>query len=265
MAYDDMFASRRTFTNETDSQQPAVTPQPAVPANEPANEPTADSEPAAPLLFEGFASHHPLLIERPSRYTARLNGAARALFHTPDNKPESRVLYSPIVALPFFTFHGDETFSDSTIQYPLLHTPTNHPYNGTISTDLYALTLIVALTTGGILYEPTVEQINDLNLEDGDLLAYETGDDYQIPDDLWDASLGWAQDNMNAIAALNMARLAAFSSSDPGEQQLARTLLSGWGIEDDLTTVASWGQDAASFLSVGYDAITQKPFEPFSE
>ena len=58
---------------------------------------------------------------------------------------------------------GDESFSDDTIQYPLLHVPAHHPYNPDECTiDQYALTLIAMYTAMGIIHEPG----------DGDLYAY---------------------------------------------------------------------------------------------
>lgn len=268
MSYSDMFASRRSFptTHEDDELvEPIATPQPAVQTVQPVD--TQQAEPdIEPLIFEGFASNHPLLLERPSRYVNRVKGAAVSLFTTPDNNPDSRILYSPAIALPFFVLQGDETFNADTIQYPLLHMPANHPYDGNISIDLYALSLMVALSVGGYLYEPSRDELQAQGYAAGALLAYGITDtNFMLPDELWNAAYGWAESNMKAIAALNMARLTAFSQNNPDEQRIAKTLFDSWGVDDNPAMLMADGKDAAQFLQVGYDAVTENLFEPFNE
>lgn len=270
MAYDDTFRTRRA-PEPTQGAGEHTTPVTPTPIEAPSNPTTPTTEQPADanrpntgelLNFAGFATHHPLLVERPSRYVQRLNMAAQHLFTTPDNHPEQRILFSPALALPFFLPKGDESFSDDTIQYPLLHVPAHHPYDpDECSIDQYALTLIAMYTAMGIIHEPG----------DGDLYTYgiSTEDltigDPQAENEAWQTCFEWAESVMHPIADVNIARLIRFAGDDPDERRYLQALFETWGIHEPSDELLAQGERSAKLLALIYNAFTDIPFEPANE
>lgn len=274
MAYADTFRTRRTPEPARHEDTEPVTPTPVAAPDEtpstdqttapPATDNAADGGPAAGdlLNFAGFATHHPLLTERPSRYVRRLTTAAQHLFTAPDGHPERRILFSPAIALPFFLPTGDELFDDDTIQYPLLHVPQHHPYNpDQMSIDQYALTLIAMYTAMGVIYEPG----------DGDLYAYGvttedlTFGDRHAEDEAWQTCAEWAESMMHPIADVNIGRLIRFAGDDPDERRYLQALFESWGIHDTADELLEQGDQAIPVLASTYAAFTDLPFDPAAE
>lgn len=264
MSYDDTFRTRRAPENHHADTADTVAPSPVMAPDAPAaNQPdTGDANGSDFLNFPGFASRHPLLIERPSRYVQRLNMAAQHLFTAPDNHPERRILFSPALALPFFLPTGDEAFSDDTIQYPLLHVPARHPYNpDECSIDQYALTLISLYTAMGIINEPGDGDLYAAGITTEDL----TFPDPQEEDEAWRTCAEWAESIMHPIADVNIARLIRFAGDDPDEQRYLQALFETWGISEPTDALLSQGERSAQLLADTYNAFTDIPFEPTAE
>ena len=265
MSYDDTFRARRApETHHADPTDEPVTPSPVVAPDTPdTGQPDTDGTNSGNFLnFPGFATRHPLLVERPSRYVQRLNTAAQHLFTAPDNHPERRILFSPALALPFFLPTGDERFSDDTIQYPLLHVPARHPYNPDECTiDQYALTLIALYTAMGIIDEPGDGDLYAVGITTEDL----TFPDPQEEDDAWRTCAEWAESVMHPIADVNIARLIRFTGDDPDEQRYLQALFETWGIHDTTGDLLAQGERSAQLLANTYNAFTDLPFEPTVE
>lgn len=254
MAYNNMFGSRAQFIDrsksEDDSNQGALLKA--------AHDVTAKPE-ARPLRFEGFGTGLPLLLERPSKYIARMTNAARSMIETADGSPaENRVLFSPVVSIPFFVLDGTERFAnEDVLKYPLLHAPANHPLTDPDTMDVYVLSLIVMYITTGMLAEDS----------DGSLYTYGVEGQFEIADDVWDAAWEWSKDAAPLIRAVNLARIASFASAVWDEEQEPFSILEeAWGVKPDAwQKYADDLQRNADLLAHDYDIVTNLPFEPYSE
>ena len=153
--FDDSFSTPASDKSEESSAVTPLTPEPE------------EQQQSKPLLFPGFGSGRPLLLERPSRYIQRLSDTASKVYTVPDGDPyggvENRILYSPVISLPVFLLQGNELFANhDVLKYPLLNPPLNHAWDGS-DISVYILTIIAAYTSAGILHEDV----------DGDVLAYD--------------------------------------------------------------------------------------------
>ncbi|PWG62665.1 hypothetical protein [Bifidobacterium callitrichidarum] len=255
MGYNNMFGSRRQFIdNSTDDD----TSTPSADLLHAAKDVTVKPE-QKPLRFEGFGSTLPLLLERPSKYIQRMTGAARNMIQTADGSPaESRILFSPVVSLPFFVLDGSEKFAnEDVLKYPLLHAPANHPLTDPEQLDVYVLTLITMYVTAGMLAEDY----------DGSVYTYGVEGEFEIADDVWAAAEEWSKDVAPIIREINLARIAQFASLAWEEEQPAFEMLEqAWGVNpDDWQPLADKMPENVDLLKHDYDIITNLPFEPYSE
>ena len=255
LAFDDMFGSRRRAFEENGETAPKQ--------QESYVTPTANAEDdmqrnpgggiVEPLVFEGYASPKPLLLERPSRYVRRMLGAEKTLIRTKDGK--SRAMLSPAVSLPFLLLDGTETFSKDTVGYPLLYAPQNHPLEQGADLERYVLTLIVLYTSVGFIHEPG----------DGSLLAYPIDGNFEVADETWDAAEEWAEYNLPALKALNIGRLVGFTLRRPEEERALNALMTAWGVDSSVDKIIGDARKAADTLALEYDVITDLEYQPFYE
>lgn len=240
---------------------PDVTPAMPVP---PVDSGQADSQQAvqttqtvdepAPLLFSGFSSGRPLLIERPSRYLSRIRGGVESLLILPPDDEQggddARTLCSPIVSLPYPILYGNEMFPDEdAAAYPLLRAPANHPFDpDTDSIDVYALTVSLSLYASGMM------------LDDGtDLLAYPLPSRYEIPDQTWDAAAAWADAHAQQLASLNLGRVFGFTLNHPDEERnWLTTLFRAWDV-----TIANGDEILADAYEAADKLAEDWPFDSF--
>lgn len=257
MSYKDMFGA--DFTR-TDAPKDMMV-NPATTAEVTMGDDREDESAPQPLAFEGFSSRRPFLVERPTAYIARMNGAAEALLVLPDDDThggyEGRVLFSPLCSLPFLVLHGDEMMvSADAASYPLLHAPDNHPYDPNTDLDLYALALTALHTASGLIHEDG----------DGNLLAYPVTEGFTVDDDTWEAVTEWASDVAPHLQALNTARLLGFAMRDPDAEADALSLLfSTWGVESTPDEIIRQGQESAELLRPEYNAFIDAAYHPFEE
>lgn len=253
MAYNNMFGSRRQFIDNS--------PADDTPSNDlinAAHDVTTKPE-QKPLRFEGFGTGLPLLLERPSKYIERMSNAARNMIQTEDGSPaESRILFSPVVSLPFFVLDGSEKFAnEDVLKYPLLHAPANHPLTDPEQLDVYVLTLITMYVTAGMLAEDY----------DGSVYTYGVEGEFEIADDVWAAAEEWSKDVAPIIREINYARIAQFASLVWEEEQPAFEMLEqAWGVNpDDWQKYVDKMPENVDMLGHDYDIITNLKFEPYSE
>lgn len=220
-----------------------------------------DAQPADPLMFSGFASRHPLLLERPSLYLKRMSDSIRSIAHPPENDGNNgvwgRFVCSPIMSIPFPVLYGDETINGDALGYPLLHMPSNHPFNPeSIGLDVYALTLSTVLSLNNIMRENG----------EGDIIAYPLDDPYEVDDDVWDGVLELVNDVKEDLMQLNVARIYGFALNDMDtEKRACSTLFDAWNVNGSGDEILENGKDAAMRLESSYDIFTDLPFLPFDE
>ncbi|MBT1162767.1 hypothetical protein [Bifidobacterium sp. SO1] len=214
------------------------------------------------LVFDRFTSGLPLLMERPSRYTNRLQGAAFSMFRPPaDDKNgglENRILWSPSIAFPFFLLFGDEKFKDQDVlKYPFLHVPSNHQPTDDTDLTVYALTLYALYTATGLLGETN----------DGAILTYGLEDPFEVTDaDAWDAADDWARTVTPLLSDLNKARLLGFALKDVEHEAAALNVLFYlWGESRPQNELIDAGRQAADLLAGEYDVFLDQEFKPFQE
>lgn len=211
----------------------------------------------APLLYTGFSSGKPLLIERPSRYLQRIRGGIASLVIPPADDPQggidARVLCSPIMSLPYPILYGDEQFPDEeATRYPLFHAPANHPYEPGEPIDVYALTVVLCMTVTDLIHE-----------DGGDLLAYPCPEPYTIPYSVWDEAAQWVRAHAPQLAALNLGRALGFAMLNPdAEREALTTLFRVWDVRMTGDEIIGDAQDAAEQLA---DVWPFDGFSPFSE
>ena len=198
--FDDSFSTPASDKSEESSAVTPLTPEPE------------EQQQSKPLLFPGFGSGRPLLLERPSRYIQRLSDTASKVYTVPDGDPyggvENRILYSPVISLPVFLLQGNELFANhDVLKYPLLNPPLNHAWDGS-DISVYMLTIIAAYTSAGILHEDV----------DGDVLAYDVEYPLSVADELWNAASDWASEAAPLLKDLNTARLLGFALKSPNEE-----------------------------------------------
>ena len=256
MSYQDKFGSRTQFIDRSSDDDEASKNRTSI--IDAAKDTTVKKE-DKPLLFEGFGSGLPLLLEKPSSYINRLTLAARSMFKIPNGEdPETRVLFSPIVPFPFFILDGTEMFaSEDALKYPLLHAPSNHMPDDPATLDVYALTLYVMYSINGMIAEDS----------DGSLFAYAVEGDFEVADDVWEASAEWAKDTAPILRELNLARLAGFASTLWNEERpYLEVLEDTWNIKpEEWQELSDKAPQNADLLSSDYDIITDIPFLPFEE
>ena len=97
--FDDSFSTPASDKSEESSAVTPLTPEPE------------EQQQSKPLLFPGFGSGRPLLLERPSRYIQRLSDTASKVYAVPDEDPyggvENRILYSPVIQPPRISASGE--------------------------------------------------------------------------------------------------------------------------------------------------------------
>ena len=246
MAYEDVYGQAYWMNGPTDEEREAA---------------DTGVNPADPVLFSGFASHHPLLLERPSRYVRRMADSMRALVQPPDSDEHNgimgRFVCSPIVSIPFPVLYGDETLNGDAVGYPLLHMPSNHRFDPeTIGLDVYALTLSTVLSLNNVMRETG----------DGDIIAYPLDDPYGVDDDMWSDVLELVNDVKTDLMQLNIARIYGFTLNNLDEEREACAMLfETWGVTGTGDEILANGKDAATKLESSYDIFTDLPFRPFDE
>lgn len=263
MSYKDVFGfdPDEGVASPTPLEDMAVTPDatstdPETPAASTSSPDTSD-EPT-PLMFSGFSSGRPLLIERPSLYLNRLHGSIGSLLIPPENDQNSgvdgRVLCSPIMSLPYPILYGDERFPDEdAASYPLLRAPANHPFNpDTDMLDTYALTAVLSLYAAGMLYD------------DGhDLLTYPIQNRYEIPDGIWETATDWVREYAQQLASLNLGRTFGFALRHPEqERDSLTTLFRVWDVTMTGDEIIADATEAANRLAPDWPFDN---FEPFKE
>ena len=221
MGYKDIFDdSFSTPASDKSEKSSAVTPLPPEPE---------EQQQLKPLLFPGFGSGRPLLLERPSRYIQRLSDTASKVYAVPDGDPyggvENRILYSPVISLPVFLLHGNERFANhDVLKYPLLNPPLNHAWDGS-DISVYMLTIIAAYTSAGILHEAAP-----------------------------------------LLKDLNTARLLGFALKNPNEETNAlRALFESWDENRSSGEIIEAGKHAAKLLQDDYNVFVDVEFRPFQE
>lgn len=251
MGYKDMFGEN-FFTPKSEEDE-AATPTAFNQGSHP--------ETAEPLLFKGFSSGLPLLVERPSRYINRLRRAALNLYKVPDDDQyggmDARILYSPVISLPVFLMQGNELYpNESTVQYPLLHYPVNHAPDHIRDVSVYMLTLVALYSSMGLMRED----------EEGDLLCYGLSDPFTCDDDMWMAAEDWAKDTAPLLRDLNMARLLGFALNDrDNEIGPLSALYETWNEKRSADTIMDAGKKAADLLQPEYSVFLEAEFRPFQE
>lgn len=246
MAYEDVYGETYWMNGPTEEEQEAA---------------DTGVTPADPVLFSGFASNHPLLLERPSRYVKRMVDSMRTIAIPPENDEHNgllgRFVCSPIVSLPFPVLYGDETLNGDAVGYPLLHMPSNHRFDPErIGLDVYALTLATVLTMNNVMRETG----------DGGILAYPLDDPYGVDDDMWDSVLELVNDTKEDLMQLNIARIYGFTLNDPDtEREPCAMLFDAWGVKSTGDEILENGRDAATRLEENYDIFTDLPYTPFDE
>lgn len=275
MSYEDVFGFHADDSEPEEPVVPEVPPlamstltnadnRPTIPVEEaqsaggatPVPPDTVDDQPS-PLLYSGFSSGKPLLIERPSRFLQRIRGGIESIVIPPDDDPyngvDARTLCSPIMSLPYPILYGEEQFpNEDAAHYPLLYAPANHPYEDGTPIDVYALTVMLAMTATDLIHE-----------DGGDLLAYPCPEPYTIPDSVWEESRQWVDGNARQLAALNLGRALGFAMLDPDtERDSLTTLFRCWDVRMTGDEIIGDAQEAAEQL----DPVWPFPgFTPFSE
>lgn len=214
------------------------------------------------LNFDGFATRHPLLVERPSQYVKRLTDAMGSMIAVPEDDQngglEGRILFHPAVALPFPVLFGNEkAVHANVVDYPLLHAPTNHPFDPA-NRDIvhFALTLIMLYTVGGFMREDG----------DGDLYVYPLSDPFEVDDSIWDKCEEWADLVSEDLTYLNTARMLGFAMQSPDSEGTAlNNLFNAWGIQGSQEEIIERGKQAAERLQDLYELYTDLPYMPFQE
>lgn len=246
--FDDSFSTPASDKSEKSSAVTPLTPEPE------------EQQQLKPLLFPGFGSGRPLLLERPSRYIQRLSDTASKVYAVPDGDPyggvENRILYSPVISLPVFLLHENELFANhDVLKYPLLNPPLNHAWDGS-DISVYMLTIIAAYTSAGILHEDV----------DGDVLAYDVEYPLSVADELWDAASDWASEAAPLLKDLNTARLLGFALKSPNEETDAlRALFESWDENRSSGEIIEAGKHAANLLQDDYNVFVDVEFRPFQE
>lgn len=256
MAYNDLFGeSPRQFeqpypTAEDDTQRDVT----------PLNRVEESLPDLTPVIFDRFCSGHPFLLERPSKYLARMRDAGEVMLALDEGEDVTdRLLYSPLVSLPVISRRPEDKFTrEEATWYPLLHAPDNKPFdpNAGIPFDEYMLTMIITYIALNIIAE-----------DDHDLLAYPVKDSVEVPEDTWNAAAEWVHDNQQYLRDLNIARLVGFAMQDPdNESQPLQLLMDAWNVPVDVNGVMSKAQVAAEHLRPDFAALfPDLPYDPFTE
>lgn len=268
MGYQDMFggAARRQFDNDEDRRRTAEEEE-GLPAVTPLGRVDELLPELVPLRWEGFASGHPLLLERPSVYWNRIAGAGRALIVPPaeddgNGGAEDRMLYSGILSVPFPVLYGTEGLtSEDAVSYPMLHQPENRAWDPDAddapTLEEYALTMCVAY------------QVMNIMVEEGkDIVSYRIPlEGFDVDGDLWDSCAAWAKQNAEPLFKLNVGRLLTFGLNDiDAEEPYWQALVAMWGLEGDGDTILDEAKRAADILEPAYHAVfPDVRFEPFTE
>lgn len=235
--------------------------------------PLSDAQPDAPtgtqtvnarglLEFNGFSSGQPFLLERPSRYLQRMRDAMRSLIVLPSDRDDpgvdARILWSPIVTLPFPLLTGTEkAANEDATRYPLLHAPINYPLPEDVDWDEYALALTLLYTASDVMVE-----------QDTSLYTYGMHGQFEADDTVLENIKDMAHTFNEPLRLLNMARLVDFAVRDPQREQEPLTLLlDTWQDERGLQTIVDEGRDAARMVNVLYEIMfgDDITFDPFHE
>lgn len=269
MGYRDMFggaAAQRMYDSQEEKKQEQREDE-GLPAVTPLNRVEELLPDLTPLRWEGFASGHPLLLERPSRYWNRIRGAAQAMIIPPakddgHGEAEDRMLFSGMLSVPFPVLYGTEGLaSEDVIGYPMLHQPENRVWDPTAENaptlEEYALTMSVAYQVMNIMVE-----------EGADLVSYRIpNEEFEVDGDLWDSCAEWVKENGELLFQLNVGRLLMFGLNDVDtEEPYWQALANMWRLEGDGDSILDDAKRAAELLEPGYNAILPDvKYEPFTE
>lgn len=251
MGYADVFG--RAYTP---MEKPKETDMPAEnisPLNAPNGKP-----PEEPLLFEGFSSGRPLLVEKPSQYVSRMAAAPLALATTIEGAVMDYSFVVPALSLPFVVMSDKvRPLNDEVVKYPLFHFPLSHP----LSSDNLLTDQVLALTL--VLYD--MEAIHED--EDKDLMCYPLPPDFDCADEKWEAALQVAKEFSPVLSTVNLARFALFTLMEPDtERDYFKELAKMWEIEEDAPQLIKEGLDERLFFKETYeDLIDGYEPDPFRE
>lgn len=262
-----MFGKRPDFNFDGDPEETREDPtQPAAPADvtpiegkDEEDEEVAREENLQPIEYDGFASYHPLLVERPTKYVNRLRACAKSLIIPPENDThggtDGRILLDSAIALPVpTTMPGDMLTSEQALGYPLFYAPVDREWSvgGDVSYGEYVLTLILTYTMLDIIHE-----------ENQSVYAYPLSLDSRItiPDDAWEYVTHLAHEMYPLLGAVNRGRLAGLAIynaqqyGDKSEADMWNKLAWEWGITIPPNETLDRADEAAEKLQPYYEEV----------
>lgn len=248
MGYADVFGTAYT---------PVEQPKEEETANISPLDDTNGEQPPDPLLFAGFSSGRPLLVEKPSLYVSRLAASARGLVTTGEN-PLENAFVAPSLSLPVVLL-GDmvKPLDEDVAKYPLFHFPMSHPLN---TDDLYTDQILALIL---VLYD--MEAIHED--EERDLMCYPLPAGFDCTSEKWEAALETAKVFAPVLSTVNLARLALFTLLDPDtEKPYFKELANLWGVTDKVPQLIQEGLNERMFFKETYEDLLEgyEP-DPFKE
>jgi hypothetical protein len=211
------------------------------------------------VQFQGFVpENNPYLIDSPNEYLKRLQDTGTALLVMPDGDEEGimpRMLVSPIMPIPVvMPREGDLITGGGYEHYPLLHIPGNHPYatpegeptDPELPFDQYMLA--VSLSYEGMNFVGYTAT--------GDIQTWNDIEDYDIPDDMWQACLETAQSMAPELYDVNTARILEAAAADRSQMKQALALIKDrWQDERKPDTILEDGLAAATILQPVFEVL----------